>query len=108
MATALGKTGHFDEAFRALNEAVELVERTGDRFDEAEVHRLKGELLLTHNASDAASAEQCFRTAIETSRNQHAKSWELRTTTSLARLLAKQGKRDEARALLAATYNWFT
>ena len=53
-------------------------------------------------------AEGCFRTAIEISRRQKAKSWELRATTSLARLLAKQDRRDEARAMLADIYNWFT
>ena len=72
------------------------------------MHRLKGELLLAQDASNAAQAEQSFRTAIEISRKQNAKSWELRATTSLARLLGQQGKRDEARAMLADIYNWFT
>ena len=71
------------------------------------MHRLKGEL-LAQDASNAAPAEQSFRTAIEISRRQKAKSWEMRATTSLARLLVKQGKRDEARAMLAEIYNWFT
>jgi predicted ATPase len=75
---------------------------------EAEVHRLKGELLLMQDASNSAQAEQSFRAAIEISRKQHAKSWELRATTSLARLLDKQGNRDKARAMLAEIYNWFT
>ncbi len=60
------------------------------------------------DASNAAPAEQSFRTAMDISSKQHAKSWELRATTSLARLLDKQGKRDEARAMLAEIYNWFT
>ena len=77
------------------------IERSGQRLYEAEVHRLKGELLLAQDASNAAPAEQSFRTAIEISRRQKAKSWELRAMTSLARLLDKQGKRDEARAMLA-------
>ena len=72
------------------------------------MHRLKGELLLAQDPSNAAQAEQSFRTAIEISRKQEAKSWELRATTSLARMLAEQGKRDEARAMLAEIYNWFT
>ena len=72
------------------------------------MHRVKGELLLAQDASNAAPAEQSFRTAIEISRKQHAKSWELRATTSLARLLATQGHRDEARAMLAEIYHWFT
>lgn len=72
------------------------------------MHRLKGELLLVRNASNAVPAEKSFRAAIEIARKQHAKSWELRATTSLARLLAKQRKRDKARAMLAEIYYWFT
>jgi predicted ATPase len=71
------------------------------------VHRLKGEL-LAQDASNTAQAEQSFLTAIEIARRQKAKSWELRATTSLSRLLASQGKREEARAMLAEIYNWFT
>ena len=66
------------------------------------MHRLKGEQLLSQDPSNAAQAEHSFRTAIEIARLQKAKSWELRATASLARLLAKQGKRTEARAMLAA------
>jgi predicted ATPase len=65
-------------------------------------------LLLKQDDSNAAEAQSCFERAIETARKQSAKSWELRATMSLARLLAKQGKRDEARAMLAQIYNWFT
>ncbi len=108
IATALGRMGRFDEGLRTIDESFPFIERTGQRSYEAEVHRLKGELLLAQDASNAAQAEQSFRTAIEISRRQNAKSWELRATTSLARLLEKQGKRDEARAMLADIYNWFT
>jgi class 3 adenylate cyclase/tetratricopeptide (TPR) repeat protein len=108
IATAQGRQGRFDEAVRTIDEAFPLIERGGQRMYEAEVHRLKGELLLMQDASNAASAGQCFRTAIEISRSQKAKSWELRATTSLARLLDKQGKRDEVRAMLAEIYGWFT
>jgi predicted ATPase len=76
--------------------------------DKAELYRLKGELLLLQNASGAAEAESCFREAIEIAQRQRAKSWELRATMSLARLLASQGHRDEARTMLAEIYNWFT
>jgi len=63
---------------------------------------------LAQDASNEAQAKRCFRTAIEISRKQHAKSWELRATTSLARLLTNQGRSEEARAMLAEIYNWFT
>jgi predicted ATPase len=69
---------------------------------------VKGELLLAQDASNAAQAEKSFRTAIEIARHQKAKSWELRATTSFARLLLTQGKREEARAMLADIYQWFT
>jgi len=108
IADALGRMGRFDEGLRALDESFSTIERTGQRFHEAEVHRLKGELLLAQDTSNAGQAEQSFRTAIEISREQHAKSWELRATTSLARLLDKQGHREEPRAMLAGIYNWFT
>jgi class 3 adenylate cyclase len=108
MATALGQLRRFDEALRTIDEAFPFIERGGQRLCEAEVHRVKGELLLAQDASNAAHAEASFRTAIEISRKQKAKSWELRATTSLARLLNQQGKRDEARAMLAEIYGWFT
>ena len=65
-------------------------------------------MLLAQNPSDVTEGEHCFRTAIEIARRQSARSEELRATTSLARLLATQGRRDEARAMLAEIYNWFT
>ena len=108
IATALGKTGRFDEALRTIEESLSIIDRTGQRHCEAEVHRLKGELLLAQRTSNAADAEKCFRTAINIARKQHAKSWELRATTSLARLLAKQRKRDKASTMLAEIYRWFT
>jgi hypothetical protein len=108
IATALVRMGRFDEGFSAIDEAFPFIERSGQRYYEAEMHRLKGELLLARDSSNAAQAEKSFRTAIEVARKQHAKSWELRATTSLARLLAKEGHRDEARAMLADIYNFFT
>jgi predicted ATPase len=75
---------------------------------EAELRRLKGELLLMGDRGAAEEAAQCFRDAIAVARSQSAKSWELRATMSLARLLAKQDRRDEARAMLAEIYGWFT
>ena len=108
IAAALGKAGHFDEALRTIDESFPIIERTGQRHHEAEVHRLKGELLLGRAASNAAQAEMSFHRGIEIARKQHAKSWELRATTSLARLLAKQRKRNKERAMLAEIYNQFT
>jgi predicted ATPase len=75
---------------------------------EAETLRLNGELLLKKDEPDATEAHRCFERAIEISRSQCAKFWELRATMSLARLLAKQGRRDEGRTMLADIYNWFT
>jgi class 3 adenylate cyclase len=92
----------------ALNEGLELALRTGTRLFEAEMRRLRGELLLMGDNRAGIEAAQCFRDAIEVARWQRAKSWELRATTSLARLLASQGKRDEARTMLTDVYNWFT
>ncbi len=108
IATALGKAARFDEALRTIEESFPLIDRTGQRHCEAEVYRLKGELLRARRASNAVDAEKFFRTAIEIAGKQHAKSWELRATTSLARLLAKQRKHDNARTMLAEIYNWFT
>ena len=72
------------------------------------MHRLKGEVLLKQDDSDAEGAESCLRRAIEVARNQGAKSLELRATTSLARLLRDTGRREEAGTLLADIYNWFS
>jgi tetratricopeptide (TPR) repeat protein len=108
IAAALGRMRRYDEGLRTIDAAFQFIERTGQRYYEAELHRLNGELILAQDASNGAPAEQSFRTAIEIARKQRAKSWELRATTSLGRLLAQQGKRDEARAMLADIYNWFT
>ncbi len=97
-----------EKGLTALAEAISTMEKIGERFFEAELYRLNGELLLMQGASDAVQADLSFREAIEVARRQSAKSFELRATTSLARLTAKQGKRDEARAMLAAIYGWFT
>jgi len=108
IAASLGERGHFDESIGNLNQAFDAIEKSSERLFEAEVHRLKGELLLAKDASNAAQAEQSFRAAIEISRGQKAKSWELRATTSLARLLRDTGHRYEGRAMLADIYGWFT
>ncbi len=80
----------------------------GETVDQAEMLRLKGELLLMRDGAATAQAEGCFRAALAVARAQEARWWELCTATSLAQLLAKPGRRDEARSMLAAIYNWFT
>jgi len=107
LAEACAAVGQIDEAMSAVDEVLPFAQ-TEERYHEAELNRLRGEFLLMRAPADHGAAEECFRTAIEIARRQSARSWELRATTSLARLLAKQGKRDEARATLAEIYNWFT
>jgi len=108
LAQAYMETGRFDEGLQALTESLAAVEQKEDRQDEPERHRLKGELLMRQDASRVAEAQSCFQQAIEIARKQSAKSWELRATMSFARMLADQGRRDEARTMLADIYNWFT
>jgi predicted ATPase len=84
------------------------VDTTGERWYEPELHRLKGALLLQQSSGNATEAETCFQQAISIARSQQAKSFELRSTTSLARLWQRQGKRQEASDLLAPVYSWFT
>jgi tetratricopeptide (TPR) repeat protein len=101
------QVGRFEDARRTLDEGLSFSEKHGFHFEEAELHRLEGELHLAE-ANDQAAAEGCFRTAIETARRQQSKAWELRATMSLARLWQRQGRRDEARAALAAVYDTYT
>ncbi len=101
-------TGHLDDGLDALTEAWAAADEHGNRHYESEMHRLKGELRLKQNNSNTSEAQSCFERAIAVARNQSAKSLELRATMSLARLLAKQGHRDEARTMLAEIYSWFT
>jgi predicted ATPase len=91
-----------------LTEALTAANEHEIRHYESEAHRLKGELLLRQDDSNAAEARTCFGRAIEIARRQSAKSWELRATASLARLLAKQSRRDDACAMLSDIYNWFS
>ncbi len=108
-ADANRELGRTEDALATLEAALGIEEETGERRDCAELHRLKGEILLQQDArAHADEAERCFRRALEVSRKQEAKSLELRAATSLARLLRAQGRRDEARALLQPVYDWFT
>jgi predicted ATPase len=108
LAEAYGKMGQTAEGLATLAEALAVVERTGDRRDEAEIHRLKGEFLLRQAVPAAPQAETCFRQALDVAHRQEAKALELRTAMSLSRLWQHQGKRAEAYELLAPIYSWFT
>jgi len=108
LAEAHGTIGEPEAGLDVLKEALALADTTDERWCEAELYRLKGELLLQQNSANQTEAEACFHQAIAIAQNQQAKSFELRTATSLARLWQQQGKRQEAHDLLAPVYNWFT
>jgi predicted ATPase len=108
LAEAHGTIGQPEEGLTTLAEALTLAETTGERWYAPELYRLKGELLLQQSSDNQAEAETCFQQAIAIAQSQQAKSWELRSVTSLARLWYQQGKRQEAYDLLAPVYNWFT
>jgi predicted ATPase len=96
------------EALNVLDEALARVDRLEERWFEADLLRLKGEALLALSPERAAEAEACYQQAVAVARDQGARLWELRAATSLARLWLDQGKRTQARDLLAPIYNWFT
>jgi predicted ATPase len=125
LAEAYGKVGQPENGLNVLAEALTKVEKSSEHFYEAELYRLKGELTLQQESkvqrlkfkvtnpqsllfNPQVEAETCFRKAIEVARKQQAKSWELRATTSLARLWQRQGKTKQAHKLLSEIYNWFT
>jgi class 3 adenylate cyclase/predicted ATPase len=108
LADAYLDAGRLNECFSALSDAQTAAEKFEDRHHQAEIHRLKGQLLLKQSDSNAAKAQECFQRAIEIARIQRGKSLELRATTSLAQLLRNTGRRDEARTMLAEIYGWFT
>jgi predicted ATPase len=108
LAEAYMETGRVDQGLSTLTEALNAADKHEERQHEAQIYRLKGDLLLRQASSNAAEAQQCFERAIEVARRQSAKSLELRATVSLARLLAEQERRDEARTMLADIYSWFT
>ena len=116
LAEAYGAAAQPERGLEVLAEALVQVDKTGERWWEAELHRLQGALLLQSQPGPPASgvgashqaAEACFRRAISIARHQQAKSWELRAAMSLARLWQSQGKRAAAHALLAELHDWFT
>ena len=108
LARAYAELGQFDNAWRCIGEAMTAVETTKERWLEAEIHRMAGEIALLSPEPDVAKAQAYFERALEVARRQQAKSWELRTAMSLARLWRDQGRAQQARELLAPVYGWFT
>jgi predicted ATPase len=108
LAEAHSIIGQPDAGLPVLAEALTLADTKGERWYAPELYRLKGALLLQQKAANQAEAETCFQHSISIAQSQQAKSFELRTATSLARLWQQQGKRQEASDLLAPVYNWFT
>ena len=108
LANAHADLGQFDDAWRCINEAKRAAETAKDRWCEAEICRIAGEIALKSPDMDAAKAEAYFEHALAVARQQQAKSWELRAAMSIARLRRDQGKGEEARELLAPVYAWFT
>jgi class 3 adenylate cyclase/tetratricopeptide (TPR) repeat protein len=109
LAETFGRQGHAEEGLDLVEKGLAAAEQTGlRRISEAELHRIKAELLMIKDVGNVAEAEQCLRTAVGVARRQSARLFELRATVVLARLMADQGRRDEARTILAEIYNWFT
>jgi hypothetical protein len=108
LAAAHADLGRFDEAWHWIGEALARVKSTKERWAEAEIHRIAGEIALRSPVRDAARAESHFTAALTIARRQQAKSWELRSAISYARLIRDHGRVREAHDLLAPVYGWFT
>ena len=108
MAEALGRTGAIPEGLKALTDALEIADASGQNWADAELYRLRGDLLIGSPSPDRAEAEACFRKALAIAREQGTRGFELRAAVSLARLWRDQGRHAEARDLLAPVYGWFT
>jgi class 3 adenylate cyclase/predicted ATPase len=109
LAKAYAVLGQFDDAWRNIRDATTTVETTMERWSEAEIYRVAGEIALkSPERKDTAKAEAYFERSLAIARQQQAKSWKLRAAISMARLWRDQGKRDEARDLLAPVYGWFS
>ncbi|HEX6383971.1 MAG TPA: AAA family ATPase [Anaerolineae bacterium] len=106
LAEAHARAGQLDEGLEVLAEALTAADTTEERWYEAELHRMKGELMLAHG--DAAAAEQSFQIALEVGRRQQARLFELRTAVGLGRLWQQQGRQQEAWELVATCYGWFS
>ncbi len=105
---AYAQLGQFNEACRSIGDAVTAMETTKEKWFEADIHRIAGEIALMSPEADAAKAQEYFERALAVARQQQAKSWELRAAMSMARLWRDQGKPQQARELLAPVYGWFT
>src|SRR6516162_8983982 len=108
LSKAQAELGQFDDAWRCIGEAMAAVETTKERWYEAEIHRLTGEIALKLPQLGSSQAGAYFERALTVARAQQAKSWELRAAMSMARLWHDRGMREKARALLAPVYGWFT
>ena len=106
LAAACEIAGQIQESLALVDEALQIVGRTGERWYAAELNRHKGQLLLRQGHAEAA--EELYRKALSIAREQEAKLWELRAAASLARLSRDQGRRAEAGDFLAPIYSWFT
>jgi class 3 adenylate cyclase/predicted ATPase len=108
LADAHARLGQFEDAWRCIDEGMAASDASKESWCDADIHRLAGDIVLLSGKPDAAKAEAYFERALAIARAQQAKSWELRAAMSMARLWLDQGKRDEARELLAPVYGWFT
>jgi predicted ATPase len=108
LAEVYGRGGQVQEGLSTLDEAQAAMQKTGERWCEAELYRHQGALLLARSTEHDAEAEASFHRALEVARHQLAKSLELRAALNLSRLWQRQGKRAEARQMLAGVYSWFT
>jgi predicted ATPase len=108
LGIAYAELYQFDNAWRCIAEAMSAVESTKERWCEAEINRMAGEIALKSPEPDEVKGQAYFERALAVAREQQAKSWELRRAMSMARLWRDQGEREEARELLAPVYGWFT
>ena len=108
LGSAFAELRQFDQARRCIGEAIALAEASGERWFDAEIYRIGGEIELGTSEPKGPNAQRYFEQALDVARAQQARSCELRAATSLARLWRDQGRRTEARDLLARVYDWFT
>jgi len=108
LAEAYRQAGQVEEGLNTVTEEMDMANRTGSRLWEAELYRVKGEMLLQSKVPRMSEAKECFRQAIDIARKQRSKSLELRAVMSLSRLWQGKGKIEEARQMMAEIYGWFT